>query len=744
MSSVPGGASPGASGFGRDLKFLGHSVWLCAFPVLSVALALIVLIGLPQGEEVINTITFARLMRGLSGTQYDFGQFAVFELSFAAWGMANWYASRVLLARDFDTPAPEGIALRAPSAFIGWWRELFPRALPLIGMAPIGLYFILARGERFVGAATLLVMAAVMAFIIARRHLFKSATRNPSSTYQELTPGDRLALWMAFCVSLVLLMGLAYANYWVARFLGAASVLFLALACITLFGSLVLIYLPLARGWPVMVWVPVVFYLGFAQAGWNHNHQLASRLDAEAAAPAVDARPSVTEHFRRWLAAHPGGEIVLVAAEGGASRSGWWTSHVLSVLDEATAGEFSRHVYAVSGISGGSLGAATYAALLARRTTGAHDAAGSSGPIAFPNDEACEQLVQHADDVPLAVQSECFVGRDFLSTTIGYMLFPDLLQRFLPWRMSAWDRSFGLEKTWAADWSTLFGDDSFGQCLGRLYDSARLDCSGAGGVRTDIPLVFLNSARANIGRPVSQAPVTVPHDETDDLFEAPLGMQRLPLAAVVHNSARFPVVSPGGEVSLPHDGPYWDALVDGGYFENSGAHTLHQMLRAIERDSADGPVKWDDIRKRIRIVFITNQPPARGPGPQKEPSACTTELSCARRPISQEELLTPPIGLYASRSARAHSARRELLRFLGPDVEPRSFNVALAGAAVTERQPAMSWYITPESREAMWQSVSEEPARSELCRLIVAVTHHDAQCAGLDRFALPRAAGSSR
>jgi hypothetical protein len=56
----------------------------------------------------------------------------------------------------------------------------------------------------------------------------------------------------------------------------------------------------------------------------------------------------------------------------------------------------------------------------------------------------------------------------------------------------------------------------------------------------------------------------------------------------------------------------------------------------------------------------------------------------------------------------------------------------------------MSWYITPESREAMWQSVSEEPARSELCRLIVAVTHHDAQCAGLDRFALPRAAGSSR
>jgi hypothetical protein len=735
-NSVPAGPS----GLGRNLKFLGHSLWLCAFPILSVALALLVLIGLPQGQEVINTITFERLVRGLSGTQYDFGQFAIFELALAVWGLANWYASRVLLARDFNEAAPEGVELNAPSAFIGWWRTQFPRALPLVGMAPIGAYFMLARGEWLVGAVTLAMAALVLGFIIARRHVFASATRNPASTYQELTPGDRLTLWLGFCVSLVLLMGLAYANYWVARFLGAAAVLFLALACITLLGSIVLTYLPLASGWPVMVWVPVVFYLAFAQLGWNHNHNIASRLRATTQSD-VDKRPNVAEHFRQWLVAHPSGEIVLVAAEGGASRSGWWTSHVLTVLDEATAGEFSKHVYAVSGISGGSLGAATYAALLARRSPAAQPH--TSGPIAFPDDAVCERLALHADELPLPVQSECFVGRDFLSPTIGYMLFPDLVQRFLPWRMNAWDRSLGLEKTWAADWSTLFGDDSFAQCLGRLYDPARQDCSGADGVRTNLPLVFLNSARATVGRPVSQAPVKLPNDETDDLFDASLGLQRLPLAAVVHNSARFPVVSPGGEVSLPHGGPYWDALVDGGYFENSGAYTLHQMLRAIERDSVDRPVTWEQIRQRIRIVFITNQPPPRDTKLPKGPKACGDGLACANHTIAQEELLTPPIGLYASRSARADSARRELLRYLGTDVAPRSFTIALAGSEVAARQPAMSWYITPESREAMWHSVAEEPSRSKLCDLIVAVTQQKAYCAGLDRFAAARSAGSA-
>ncbi|HJW11898.1 MAG TPA: hypothetical protein VJ598_08940, partial [Albitalea sp.] len=358
------------------------------------------------------------------------------------------------------------------------------------------------------------------------------------------------------------------------------------------------------------------------------------------------------------------------------------------------------------------------------------------------DDAACERLALHANEVPLPVQSECFVGRDFLSPTVGAMLFPDLLQRFLPWRINDWDRSFGLEKTWAADWSTLFGDDSFAQCLGRLYDPARHDCSGAH-VRTDIPLVFLNSARANLGRAVSQAPVKLPREEADDLFVASLGMQRLPLAAVVHNSARFPVVSPGGEVSLPNGGPFWDALVDGGYFENSGAHTLHQMLRAIESDSIDRPVTWDQIRSRIRIVFITNQPPSRATGLPKGPKACGDDLACANHPIAQEELLTPPIGLYAARSSRAESARRELLRYLGIDVAPRSFTIALEGDAVTQRQPAMSWYITPESREAMWHSVADGPARAKLCDLIVAVTQQKAYCAGLDRFAAAGTAGSA-
>jgi hypothetical protein len=65
-----------------------------------------------------------------------------------------------------------------------------------------------------------------------------------------------------------------------------------------------------------------------------------------------------------------------------------------------------------------------------------------------------------------------------------------------------------------------------------------------------------------------------PDNGFDDVF----------LSTAAHNSARFPLISPPGTIRNT-DGAIVDRIVDGGYFENSGAlgaKELAQAIRAIE------------------------------------------------------------------------------------------------------------------------------------------------------------------
>jgi hypothetical protein len=67
-------------------------------------------------------------------------------------------------------------------------------------------------------------------------------------------------------------------------------------------------------------------------------------------------------------------------------------------------------------------------------------------------------------------------------------------------------------------------------------------------------------------------------------FLTPRNLDDIRLSTAAHNSARFPIVSPAGEIrNLQHQ--VVDRIVDGGYFENYGAlgaMELAQAIRAIE------------------------------------------------------------------------------------------------------------------------------------------------------------------
>jgi hypothetical protein len=125
---------------------------------------------------------------------------------------------------------------------------------------------------------------------------------------------------------------------------------------------------------------------------------------------------------------------VVVATAGGGIRAAYWTATVLGELHDCIP-ELDDHLFAVSGVSGGSVGATVYRNVIA----------GVSDP------PTCENPDTHA---PLSGARTCtqeVLEGDFLGPAVTALLYPDTLQRFIP---GVWlpDRAEALE-------------DKLGNCL---------------------------------------------------------------------------------------------------------------------------------------------------------------------------------------------------------------------------------------------------------------------------------------
>ena len=66
---------------------------------------------------------------------------------------------------------------------------------------------------------------------------------------------------------------------------------------------------------------------------------------------------------------HP---LYIVATEGGGIRAAYWTAAVLGEIQDKNP-NFAAHLFAISGVSGGSLGAAVFEALLAEPNLGSFE-----------------------------------------------------------------------------------------------------------------------------------------------------------------------------------------------------------------------------------------------------------------------------------------------------------------------------------------------------------------------------------
>jgi hypothetical protein len=280
------------------------------------------------------------------------------------------------------------------------------------------------------------------------------------------------------------------------KLLGTLAIAFHAFALWSFFGTVLWVFWPKRVGWASLALVPIAWA---ALLGKPADHGLRGvKFATEGEYP---ERPGLQQHFDDWRARLPERDrspIFFVAAAGGGLRAGFWTAHVLAAMDDATCGEFGRHVYAYSGVSGGSLGIAAY---LAQRKTWMEKA---------QPQERCQ--------AKRSAEITRFLGRDFLAPVAGSLVFAEAFQRFVPVTYLENERGSVLSGAWSEAWDEVFGSRArglFNRPFLEVFDASPPPANAAG-----TPAVFFNATGVNSGRRVVASNVIATLPGVDDLFYA--------------------------------------------------------------------------------------------------------------------------------------------------------------------------------------------------------------------------------
>ena len=216
----------------------------------------------------------------------------------------------------------------------------------------------------------------------------------------------------------------------------------------------------------------------------------------------------------------------------------------------------------------------------------------------------------------LSFDAVAFFRRDFISPVLAAYLFGDLLRQFPVLHWVPGGRGRVLEQTWEQDWQDVWSQRSVPRGKINRFEQPFLDLY-RGDALYELPLLFLNGTTVEDGKRAIASPVRARHVDAFDLFNDRLVTRGLRLSTAVHNSARFPFVSPPGFIEqLSQRGlsdrdagkPLselerlaWGRVVDGGYFENSGAATALEIVEQIV--AAQG-----GRRDNIHVLVLSNAP----------------------------------------------------------------------------------------------------------------------------------------
>ncbi len=205
-----------------------------------------------------------------------------------------------------------------------------------------------------------------------------------------------------------------------------------AVLFVTFWATVLFSYFPWLRSLPsgrrLPIFTTVVLWVGLlSYCDVNDNHEI-RYVGSEPSNRTV--AKSVDEAFRTWLDARKKGPdvqrpypVFIVAAEGGGARAAYFAALVLEEL-RARSPRFLSHTFLITGVSGGSLGAALVAASAKRSTPSDNPTIGPRPPLACGNGRR-----KHAGLDSKVVRA---LSTDFLSPLIRGAMISDLLAQLVP------------------------------------------------------------------------------------------------------------------------------------------------------------------------------------------------------------------------------------------------------------------------------------------------------------------------
>jgi hypothetical protein len=299
----------------------------------------------------------------------------------------------------------------------------------------------------------------------------------------------------------------------------------------------------------------------------------------------MPSRQPLQKLFEAWTRVCAPGEgpiePVIVSMSGGATMAGLWGASVLDRVLQLRRPD-GPALFAISSVSGGSLGAAAALSLMAQE----------EHPCKTANLAALEAVP--GKPVPLA--------GDALGPLLGGWLIDDIprasVEPFADRIRSATghppdggDSAEALEHAFSRLWEdarpkgALPWDKSF---LSLFYTD------NPHSYRTGMPLWFANGTDATTGNRVITAPIAPESkDEHSWPFRGALDFHSLMHADVrietaINNTARFPYLEPFGEMLSADRQVQVGSLIDGGYFENEGLQTALDLAEWLSLQSTPG------------------------------------------------------------------------------------------------------------------------------------------------------------
>ncbi|NWK46421.1 hypothetical protein [Ralstonia pickettii] len=297
------------------------------------------------------------------------------------------------------------------------------------------------------------------------------------------------------------------------------------------------------------------------------------------------------DYYDKWEKFHGKNEpIILIAAAGGGIRAAQHVADSLAYADDYTRGAFGNHIFAISAVSGGALGALIW------------DSARNDG--LFPRYSTNERGVRFLNGEVV----NRFFTSDFLSPSANELVLHDLPHAAWPWSTSKAKRDEALEAAWLSAWKAMRSMSE-----GRSADDWEFKRSFE--MNVDLyglqPILVFNSTSAADGQLTVRSNVPLMADgnrvlsPTVHRVHAVLDSARFPFVSTVgyecsNEAALGPIPSEEQKCSRNVTYSHTLAITDGGYADNSGLASINYIISKLSTVGADP--------SRIFVVFISSNP----------------------------------------------------------------------------------------------------------------------------------------